>query len=154
MKMHVLVAGFVLFLLALPAASQAQAPPAPPKAYSGNIGAGFSLTGGNTDTANFNLSGELASDPKKKNVIKLNGLYLRSNANNIKTADRLSLGFRDEYSFSKRTFAYGALGYMRDPFKDISYLLNPQGGIGYKPIITDRAELTLSGGAGAVLGSG
>jgi putative salt-induced outer membrane protein YdiY len=150
MKMMMSIAGFVLLVLALPAASQAQAPQAPPKVYTGNFGAGFSLTGGNTDTATFNLSGELTRDPKKRNVIKLNGFYLRANANNAKTADRLALGFRDEYTFSKRTFVYGAFGYMRDPFKDISYLLNPQGGIGYKPLITDRAELIFSGGAGAV----
>jgi hypothetical protein len=39
---------------------------------------------------------------------------------------------------------------LRDPFREISYLLNPQGGIGYKPLVTDRTELTFSGGSGAV----
>ena len=144
------IAGLELLLLALPLAGQTQAPQAPPKICAGNIGAGLSLTGGNTDTTNFNLSGELTRDPKKKNVIKLNGLYLRSSANNIKTADRLSLQLRDEYSFSKRAFAYGALPYLRDPFKEIGYLLNPQGGLGYKPILTDRVELAVAGGAGGV----
>ncbi len=150
MKTTVSIAGLVLLLLAIPATGSAQAPQAPPKLYTGNFGAGFSLTGGNSDTANFNLSGEMTRDPKTKNVIKLNGFYLRSSANDLKTADRLTLGFRDEYTLSKRTFVYGAMGYMRDPFKAISYLLNPQGGIGYKPIMTDRAEFTVSGGAGAV----
>lgn len=122
----------------------------PPKHFTGNLGAGFSLTGGNTDTASFNASGELTYDPKTNNIMKFNGLYLRSSSNDEDTADRLSLGFRDEYSFSERVFAYGAVGYLRDPFKEISYLLNPQGGIGFKPVLNERAELTLLAGAGAV----
>jgi putative salt-induced outer membrane protein len=150
MRLLVAIAGLVLVLTVLTPALSAQAPPAPPKLYTGNFGAGFSLTGGNTDTSSFNLSGELTRDPKKKNVIKIKGLYLRSTANDSTTADRLALAFRDEYTLSKRTFLYGAFGYMRDPFKDISYILNPQGGIGYKVVATDRAELTFNGGAGAV----
>lgn len=150
MKAFMSVAWFGLLLLAFPLAGRAQTSQTPPKVYAGNIGAGLSLTGGNTDTVNFNVSGELTRDPKKNNVIKLKGLYLRSDADNIKTADRLTLGFRDEYSFSKRAFAFGALNYFRDPFKEISYLLNPHGGLGYKPILTERIELALTGGAGAV----
>ena len=150
MKTTVSVAVVVLLLLAVPATCSAQAPQAPPKVYTGNFGAGFSLTGGNSDTTNFNMSGEMTRDPKTRNVVKISGLYLRSSANDVETVDRLLLGFRDEYTLSRRTFVYGAFGYMRDPFKDISYLLNPQGGFGYKPILTDRAEMTVSGGAGGV----
>ena len=150
MRTLVIIAGLVVVLTALAPALSAQAPAAPPKLYTGNFGAGFSFTGGNSDTSSFNLSGELTRDPKKKNVIKNKGFYLRSAANNSTTAERLTLAFRDEYTLSKRTFLYGAFGYLRDPFKEISYLLNPQGGIGYKVVATDRAELTFSGGAGAV----
>ena len=139
-----------LVLLILPSLCPAQEPEEPPKNLTGNIGAGFSLTSGNTDTTNFNVSGELTYDPKTKNVIKFVGLYLRSDSNNEKTADRLTLGIRDEYSLTKRVFLYGSMAYLRDPFKEIDYLLNPQGGIGFKPILTERTELTLNGGAGAV----
>jgi putative salt-induced outer membrane protein YdiY len=45
---------------------------------------------------------------------------------------------------------YGALGYLRDPFKDITYLLNPNGGIGFKAVKNDKAQLMLSAGAGSV----
>jgi len=51
---------------------------------------------------------------------------------------------------ARQPFWYGAIGCLRDPFREISYLLNPQGGIGYKPLVTDRTELTFSGGSGAV----
>ena len=137
-------------MFAMPSLCVAQDTEEPPKHFTGNLGAGLSLTGGNTDTANFNISGELTYDPQTKNVMKFNGLYLKSSSNNEDTADRLTLAFRDEYSFSKRFFGYGAMGYLRDPFKDISYLLNPQGGLGYKPVLNERIELTLNGGAGAV----
>jgi putative salt-induced outer membrane protein len=149
MKRTVSIAGLVLLLLAIPAISSAQTSQAPPKVYTGNFGAGLSLTRGNSDTANFNLSGELTRDPKTKNVIKFSGLYLRSSANTLNTTDRLTLAFRDQYALSKGAFVYGAMGYLRDPFRDISYLLNPQGGFGYKPLVKDRADIALSGGAGA-----
>jgi len=142
--------GLSWLALALPAAAQGQAQAAPPQVYTGAFGAGFALTGGNTDTKTFHLTFELTRDPKTKNVFKANALYLRANAQGQTNADRLLLGVRDEYSFSKRAFVYGAFPYMRDPFKSITYLLNPQGGIGYKLIAADRTALSITGGAGVV----
>ena len=150
MKKHLWIMALFSILLAFPFTCAAEEKDAPEKHFSGNLGAGLSLTQGNTDTTNFNVSGDLTYDPKTKNVMKFEGLYLRANSNNEDTADRLSLGFRDEYSFSKRMYVYGALGYMRDPFKDINYLLNPQGGLGYKPVMTEKVEWTLNAGGGAV----
>jgi putative salt-induced outer membrane protein YdiY len=148
-RWHIGLVG-LLGLLVLSAAALAQAPVAPVKVYTGAFGAGLALTRGNTDTVNFNLTFDLVRDPKTKNVFKANALYLRSNANSVKTADRFSLGIRDEYTFSKKTFVYGALPLMRDPFQNISYLLNPQGGIGYRFYETGRSVFNLSGGAGVV----
>ncbi|MEJ2108536.1 MAG: DUF481 domain-containing protein [Acidobacteriota bacterium] len=140
----------LFLMLTIPAICLAQTDKEGEDHYTGNLGAGLSMTRGNTDTTNFNVSGELTYDPKSKNVMKFEGLYLRANSNDEDTADKLSLGFRDDYSFSKRVSVYGAMGYLRDPFKDISYLLNPQGGIGYKPVITEKAKLSLNAGGGTV----
>lgn len=150
MKNRYWIPAFCLFLCILPNLCLAQEAGEPEKHYSGNLGAGLSLTRGNTSTTNFNFSGEMTYDPKTKNVMKFEGLYLKTRTGEEDTADRLSLGFRDEYSLSKRVFVYGALGYVRDPFKDIRYLLNPQGGVGFKPILNQRIELSLNGGGGAV----
>ncbi len=152
MKPNLLCAALSLCLVtpAIPAVAQAQATTAPPKVYTGSLGAGLAITGGNTATKNFNLTFDLTRDAKTKNVIKANALYLRSNANSVTTADRLTLGIRDEYSLSKRAIVYAALPYVRDPFKQISYLINPQGGFGYKLLTTDKHTFTLSGGLGAV----
>jgi putative salt-induced outer membrane protein YdiY len=150
MKLKVFAVTLCVLILALPSAGWGQAPQPPPKVYTGSLGAGFAKTSGNTDTSNFNVTFDMTRDPKKKNVIKFNLLYLRSAVDANVTTDRLVLGFRDEYNLSKRTFLYGALGYLRDPFKDISYMINPQGGVGYKLYTTDRATFALSGGGGSV----
>lgn len=137
-----------MLIPAIPAV--AQTPAAPPKVYTGSFGIGLAVTGGNSETLNFNLTFDLVRDPKTKNVIKANAFYLRSSARSVKTADQLSLGFRDDYSLSKRVSVYGALPYLRDPFKNISYLLNPQGGLGVKLVATEKNTFIVSGGAGGV----
>lgn len=134
-------------LIVVPAYGQTQPPP---KTYTGSFGAGFALTGGNTETSTFNLGFNLVRDPHVRNVMKFDGLYLRADKEDETISDRLRLAFRDEFTLSNRTFLYGDFSYLRDPFKEISYLMNPQGGIGYKLYTTDRATLALSGGAGAV----
>jgi putative salt-induced outer membrane protein YdiY len=144
------IIGLAILTLCIPATGQDKGTTLPVKIYTGNFGAGLAVTGGNTDTQNFNLSFELTRDPKSKSVMKANGLYLRSNAGGNAITDLLRLGFREDYSVSKRFVVYGAMGYTRDPFKEISYLINPEGGIGVKVYSSDRAVFTLSGGAGGV----
>jgi putative salt-induced outer membrane protein YdiY len=144
-----LAIGLVLFLSSVPAISEDKAA-TPVKVYTGNFGAGLSLTGGNTDTKSFNLSFELTRDSKAKNITKANGLYMRSNSSGNAITDTLRLGFREDYLFTKRVSLYGSMGYLRDPFKDIIYFLSPQGGVGFKVYNGDHAAFTLSGGAGGV----
>jgi len=148
MKREIIVI-FLLLALAQSAPIFAQAQP-PPKVYSGSFGAGYALTSGNTDTSTFNLTFNLVRDPKLRNVIKFEGLYLRADKDDEKISDRLRLAFRDEFTLSSKTFLYGDFSYLRDPFKQISYLLNPQGGVGYKLYTTDRATFALNGGGGVV----
>ena len=143
---------FALMLVAagVPAISQDKAPAQPPEVYTGNFAFGLALTGGNTDTKSYNLSFEVTRDPKLKNVVKADGFYLRSSTDGDATADTLKLGIRDDYALSSRVSVYGALGYLRDPFRDITYLINPQAGLGFKIYNTDALALALSGGAGGV----
>ena len=84
---HLLIAGLAVCLMApaIPAIAQTQAAATPPKVYTGSFGAGLAITGGNTSTKTFNLSFDLTRDPKTKNVIKANALYIRSNANGVAT---------------------------------------------------------------------
>jgi hypothetical protein len=111
---------------------------------------GFAMTGGNTSTKNINLSFEITRDPKSKNTAKAEGLYLRISSGGTSVADLLRFGFRDDYLVSKRVSLYCALGYLRDPFKQVGYLINPQGGVGFRIYSSDRLSLAVNGGAGGV----
>ena len=130
------------------ATAQAQQPPAPTPLYTGSFGGGIALTGGNTDTKNFNFTFNLVRDPKTKSVFKVDALYLRGSQNDVLNLHRSAVKLRYEYSLTSRVFLFGEFGYLKDEFKDIQYLLAPIGGIGYKLINTDRTLLSVSGGAG------
>jgi len=130
--------------------AQAQQPPAPMKVYTGSFGGGLALTSGNTDTKNVNLAFSLTRDPKTRNVFKTEALYLRGTQSSVLNLERAAVKVRDEYSLTKKVFLFGEFGYLRDPFKDISYLLSPIAGIGYKFIDTDQTKLAISGGAGGL----
>jgi putative salt-induced outer membrane protein YdiY len=145
-----LIIGLVFIATSIPAIGQDQGAQPPVKVYTGNFGAGLSVTRGNTDNTNFNLSFELTRDPKAKTTTKANGFYLRSSNEGNTISDMLRLGFREDYFLTKRLSLYGSMGYLRDPFKDINYLLNPQGGLAVKVYSTDRTAFTLSAGAGCV----
>lgn len=140
------------WLLCAPGASaqQAGAPPAPAKAFTGTAGVGLSLTSGNSDTTNFNVAFDLTHDPKTRNVMKWTGLYLRGKKDEALTVNRTSLGFRDEFTLSNRTFVFGQVGYLRDTFKLIDYLIAPTAGLGYKLIDTDTTKFAVDAGAGAM----
>lgn len=142
----IFAAALAVVLLSVPAL--AQTPPEPPSTMTGSFSAGLALTGGNTDTSNLNFALGLVRDPKTRNVIKANALYLRGDQNDVRTVDRTSANIRDEYTLSGRTFLFGQLDYFRDRFKDITYLLAPTGGLGYKIINNDQTLLLIDGGAG------
>ena len=115
------------------------------------MGGGIALTGGNTDTKNFNLTFNLVRDPKTRNVIKASAAYLRGNQNHVNTLDRTAFNLRDEYTISGRTFTFGQVDYLRDKFKQIIFLWAPVAGVGYKLINTDSTKFAIDGGTGGIL---
>lgn len=132
------------------ATAQPAATASPAKTWTGTTGVGLSLTSGNSDTTNFNVAFDVAHDPHTRNVMKWTGLYLRGKKDDALTVNRTSLGFRDELTLSSRTFAFGQIGYLRDTFKRIDYLIAPTAGLGYKVIDTDATKFSVDAGAGAV----
>jgi putative salt-induced outer membrane protein YdiY len=157
-----LIGGFSLmamrYFLSIPMASlflsgfgMAQAPPQPAPVYTGNVGGGLAITGGNTDTRNFNLTAGMVRDPKTRNVVKGSAAYLRGNQNDVLNLDRTALNIRDEYTLSGRTFAFGQLDYLRDKFKQIIFLWVPAGGIGYKLINSDATQFVVDGAVGGLM---
>ncbi len=121
--------------------------PPPPPHWATSVGAGLTRTGGNSDTGSYNIAANAAYDPRTKHVLRAELLYLRASDSGEETVDRTLAGLRDEYTMSGRLFAFGELGYQRDRFKQVDYLLAPLVGVGYK--IVDGKALVMAVDAGA-----
>ncbi len=120
------------------------------RALSGSAGFGLSLSSGNSDTINYNVSWDFVHDPRSRNVVKGSGLYLRGKQNDELTVNRTSVAFRDEFTIENRLFAFAQLDYIRDTFKRIEYLIAPTGGIGYRVVETPRTRFAVDGSIGSV----
>jgi putative salt-induced outer membrane protein YdiY len=148
-----LLRSFPAALLLLLVASNARAQPpaaAPADPWTITASAGLALTSGNKDTSSLNLGYGVAYDPKQRNLVKSEGLFLRGKSDGELTADRLALNGRDEYKLHDGLFVFGQLQYLQDQFKEIDYLVAPTGGLGYNLLDTARTKLSLDAGAGAV----
>jgi putative salt-induced outer membrane protein YdiY len=142
---------FVTILLLATCALYAQEPPPPGQTWSGNIGAGLSLTRGNSDTKNVNLSAQAAQRIDAKNLAKYDAFYLRGDQNGDLTIDRTTFGGRDEYTISPLLYAFGDAHFLRDKFKKIDYLVSPTVGAGYHFIKEKDLDLAAEGGLGLVV---
>lgn len=144
-----------LLLVALVIAAGAHADDTTPaKPWNSSLGAGLATTSGNTDTKNINLSFATKYDPKTNVLFKADALYLRGSANGERTVDKTTADARGEYTISARTFAFGEVNYLRDPFKSVTYFVAPLAGAGYRIIKTDVQTLTVDGGVGGIFQSG
>jgi putative salt-induced outer membrane protein YdiY len=140
-----------MFLLVC-AAAAAQETPAKP--WSSSLGAGVALTSGNSDTKNINFNFTTAYDPKTVRRFKADALYLRGESDGETNVDKASASARYERSIEQRAFWFGEVSYLRDPFKDIDYLVAPIVGGGLNLIKDAARTLTVDGGVGATLDSG
>jgi putative salt-induced outer membrane protein YdiY len=139
-------------MLAAPRAASAQdsEPPPEPRSWTATLGGGLSLTSGNTDSLAYNVAFDIAHDNNRGNVAKWTGLYLRGTQNDVLVVNRLSLGIRDELTFSPRAFVFGQIDYLHDTFKRIDYFIAPAVGLGYKVIEKPTTTFSLDIGGGSV----
>jgi putative salt-induced outer membrane protein YdiY len=134
----------LIWLAALAVATSSSAQEAAPsKPWESSIGAGLALTSGNTDTQNYNFSLSTKYDPKTRFIFKADALLLRGSANGETQVDRAAAAARGEVALSERTFTFAEVSYLRDPFKEINYLVAPVAGAGYRVIRSDRRNLTV-----------
>jgi putative salt-induced outer membrane protein len=117
-------------------------PPPPTPGWSVSAGAGLSLTGGNSETSSYNLSANVAYDPQKKNLFRAEVLYLHASESDRATVSRTTASARDELKIGTRAFVFGQLGYQRDRFKELDYLIAPVAGVGYR--LVDRPAVLVS----------
>ena len=148
--MRALLCSLTLLAWGATAAPVAAQPAPPPKVWTVTLSAGFALTSGNADTSTINAAYDIVYDPKTKNVVKSDALFLRSVTEEVLSAHRTGLNIRDEYSLTPRLFVFGQNQYLRDEFKNIDYLLAPTAGIGYKIFDTAATKFAVDGSAGGV----
>ncbi len=141
-----------MLLLFIASAALGQETPAKP--WSSSLGAGLALTSGNSDTKNINLTFNTAWDPKTDRRFKADALYLRGDTEGETNVDKASASARYERNIQQRAFWFGEVSYLRDPFKDIDYLVSPIAGAGLNLIKTASRTLTVDGGVGATIESG
>jgi putative salt-induced outer membrane protein len=143
-------AGFLVAMAVATSAFGQDAPPPPPvDPWTSSLGAGLAVTSGNTDTQNVNISFGTAFDPKTIHLFKAEALYLRGESDGETQADKTTALGRYERTVSDRTFWFGELSYLRDPFKSIDYLISPIAGFGYHVIKTENRMLSFDAGVGA-----
>lgn len=123
-------------------------PPPEPVGWIASIGGGLSLTGGNTQSNSYNLSLSVTHDPKRKNLFKAEALYLRSDTDGEATSDQLNASLRDEYRLWSHGYVFGQIGYVRDRFKDVDYLVSPAVGLGYRLLEKDNLLLAADASLG------
>jgi putative salt-induced outer membrane protein len=129
------------------AAQECPCPPKPTPGWHGSAGAGLAVTSGNSDTQSYNVNLVVSYDPQKRNMVKIDGFYLKSRAEGEDTADKSAAGARDEYRFG-RGYLVGEVRYQRDRFKQLQSLVTPSIGAGYKLVDLERLSLGLDGGVG------
>lgn len=128
----------------------AQPPAAVPSPWTQTASAGLALTSGNKDTSTINLGYEVVYDPKTRNRVKSDGLFLRGKTEGTLTTDRLALNGRDEVRLSERAFSFVQVQYLGDQFKNIDYLVSPSVGLGVRLQDTPRTKLAIDLGLGEV----
>ena len=147
-------AGFTLLWIGLAAgragAQAVPAPAAPSGPWTGSVGGGVALTSGNTDTSTVNVTYDVTYDPKTKNVVKSDALYLRGKKDGESIVNRLGFNVRDQYNLGPRAFVFGQFQDPRDTFKAIDYLVAPTAGLGFKVVDTPQTSFTVDGGVGGV----
>jgi putative salt-induced outer membrane protein YdiY len=131
----------------------ADPPPAQdaPKALTGSIAAGLSLTSGNSDSKNINLALTLTQIVNTRNVATFNAFYLRGDQSGALIVDRTSFSAKDEYTISPLTYALADARFLSDRFKEIDYLFTPTVGAGHHLIKQADLDLSVEAGVGLAL---
>lgn len=129
--------------------ANAQESQSKPNPWKGGASLGLTFTSGNKDTSTLNAGYEVTYDPKSRNIVKSDALFIRGMTDGELSADRLSVNLRDEMRVDG-FFLFGQSKYLQDRFKDIIYLVAPTAGVGYAIVNTDTTKLTLDAGVGGV----
>ena len=118
--------------------------------WKGGINAGFSLTGGNSQTTNLAI-GFLADRQslKSKLAAYANTIYATNNATGAvpsTTANTESGGIRYDRDFAPRVFGFGGADFFADALQGLNLRSVFGGGLGFHAIKSDNTTLDFLGG--------
>lgn len=128
-------------------AAQEKAPERP--TWVGSFGAGLAVTSGNTNTSNWNLSFKAKRERPTGLILNADGLVIRGKKNGRPSLDNTVLNSRAELRFADKSYVFGQLAYLRDPFKSIEYFFAPTAGLSYRFYNTADGSFSVNASAGA-----
>lgn len=135
-----------LALAAFPAAAEEKKDV--PQTWTGSLGAGLSFTGGNSSTTGVNLAFDAKYLFSEKSALKAAAFWIYQSTDGTSTVDKNQAVLRYEASLSDRVYALGEVAYLRDVFKNVTYLVTPQVGAGYKFVKSKEVNLAADAGVG------
>jgi putative salt-induced outer membrane protein len=145
---HPLIALAAVLAIAAPPALGADDKGPPPQTWVGSLGAGLSFTGGNSSTAGVNLAFDAKYLFSEKSFLKVNAFWIYQSTDGTSTVDKDQAAARYEAGLSDRVYAFGEVAYLRDVFKNVTYLVAPQVGAGYRFVKTKDIILSADAGIG------
>ncbi|GAB1256033.1 DUF481 domain-containing protein [Aurantivibrio plasticivorans] len=115
--------------------------------WSGEGELGFVHVSGNTSSETFNLGFkvEKKSDPW---LHQLKGSAVKAESKGAVDAQSYALGWRTEYFFSERTYAFGDVRYFEDKFDSFDEIYTVAAGVGHLFIDRETMKWKLSVGVG------
>jgi putative salt-induced outer membrane protein len=137
-----------LVLAGTAAHASAQTPPAePPPRWERKAEVSLVATGGNTDTQTVGLGGSLVWRPDPWTT-EARAAFVRSEANDIETAESFTAELRQGRSLTPRLDVFGRFGYLANEFAGIDSRWSLDGGVGYKLLTTAPHTLRVDAGVG------
>lgn len=120
------------------------------KDWKGGLNAGFSLTGGNSQTTNLALGFTATRQTQHDKLVAYsNSVYATNNAPGAvpsTTANTAGGGLRYDHDITKRMFGFGAADFFADALQGLNLRSVFSGGAGVHAIKKDRTTLDFLGG--------
>lgn len=118
-------------------------------AWRGSIGAGATVSSGNTRSSSFNLNAEAIRATKNdKTRVYATSLYGKNNG--VQSANLIRAGGRYDYDMTPNVFAFGGIDLERDKIGNLKFRWAPSVGLGYHVIKNDTTTFDIFGGVGYV----